>query len=303
MAAKTRAAIYARVSTDEQAAIGYSLDAQIDKMRLYCETYDLEITGEYVDDGYSGRNTRRPAYRKMFSPEEREKWDVLIVLKMDRIHRSSKNFILMMEDLKKHGQDFVSTFEKFNTTTAVGRFALDIIQRIAQLESEQIGERTYIGMREKAQSTNEIMGFTPAFGYSLSGGRLESNQELDTARDIFSMYLGGTTLDMIAYDLNRSGRLTRKGNPWNKFNLRNILHNPVYAGYLRWDGIIQKHDADTAVTPEEFNEVQRLMASKVRDPKKREVWLLEERAMRTAEHLEIDGAAGSQIAATETAKV
>ena len=274
MAGGNRAALYARVSTEEQALTGYSLEAQIEKMHLFCEINDLEIAGEYIDDGYSGTNKRRPAYRRMFT-EDRSKWDVLVVLKMDRIHRNSMNFMEMMKDLRDHGQEFISTFDKFNTTTAAGRFALDTIQRIAQLESEQIGERTYMGMREKAETGGGVMGFTPPFGYYLEDGRLHAaDGEFETVCEIFSMYLSWMTLDEIAYSLNREGILTRKGNPWNKFNLRNILHNPVYAGYMRWEDTRQRHDADTAVTVEEFNQVQMLFASKVRDPKKRDPKLL-----------------------------
>ena len=84
----------------------------------------------------------------------------------------------------------------------------------------------------------------------------------------------GMTMDDIAYHLNRECRLTRKGNPWNKFNLRTVLHNPVYAGYLRWEEIRQRHDAEPVVTVEEFNEVQMMFASKIRDPKKRNPELL-----------------------------
>ena len=276
MSEHNRAALYARVSTDEQAQQGYSLDAQIEKMRLYCEINDLVVAGEYIDDGYSGKTSKnRPAYKRMFSKEERSKWDILVVLKMDRIHRNSREFFDMMDDLKKHNQEFVSTFEKFNTKTASGRFALDIIQRIAQLESEQIGERTYLGMRQKAQSGGGIMGFTPPFGYDLENGELVANEEeTEIVSDIFSMYSNDMTLDEIAYQLNREERLTRKGNPWNKFNLRNILHNPVYAGYLRWEDTLQKHNAPAVVSVEEYNSIQLKMASKIRDPKKRNPQLL-----------------------------
>ena len=277
MTEKNRAALYARVSTDEQALQGYSLEAQIEKMRMYCEINDLVVAGEYIDDGYSGTKSKnRPAYQRMFSEEERSKWDILVVLKMDRIHRNSLEFIQMMEDLNKHHQEFVSTFDKFNTKTATGRFALDIIQRVAQLESEQIGERTYIGMREKAESGKGVMGFTPPFGYGLEDSRVIVNEEeFDTARDIFTMYLSGMTLDEIAYQLNRETRLTRKGNPWNKYNLRNLLHNPFYAGYMRWEETRQKHDAEPVVSVEDFNRIQDMMASRTKDPKKRKPVYLE----------------------------
>lgn len=267
-----RAAIYARVSTEEQATDGWSIDGQLASMRAYCDANDLVVAKEYVDDGYSGRDTNRRAYKLMFSPEEREGWDILLVLKMDRIHRNSRNFMDMMDDLKKHGQEFISTYDNIDTSTAVGRFVMDMIQRIAQLESEQIGERTYLGMREKAETGGGLMGFNPPFGYSIEEGDLVAVPgELETVRRIFSMYSEDMSMDAIAYALNGEGTLTRRGNPWNKYNLRTILHNPVYAGYTRWDGILQPHGGEKAVTPEFYNGIQELMASKVRDPRKRNV--------------------------------
>jgi DNA invertase Pin-like site-specific DNA recombinase len=94
-----RVAIYSRVSTEDQAKEGFSLDAQKDRLRAYCQAKGWEIAGEYVDDGHSGRDTKRPAYRRMF--EEKDNWDTVLVIKMDRIHRNSKNFMEMMDDLKE----------------------------------------------------------------------------------------------------------------------------------------------------------------------------------------------------------
>lgn len=274
-----RAAIYARVSTDEQAVEGYSLEAQKDLLESYCIAEGWDISAVYEDDGYSGRNTKRPAYRKMMS--EMDLWDVIVVIKMDRIHRNSRNFMNMMEVLESNKKMFVSSSEALDTTNALGRFVVDMIQRLAQLESEQIGERTYIGMREKAETletsnaTKKTMGFNPPFGYRLENGALTiDDAEFPVACSIFSMYSSGMTIDQICYQLNRDATLTRRGNPWNKYNLRNILHNPVYAGYMRWEELLIKHDAKIVLTPEEYNDIQLKMASKVRDPKKRNPILL-----------------------------
>lgn len=269
MSDRIRAALYARVSTEEQADQGYSLAAQLQMLRDFCEVFEMDIAGEYVDDGYSGTNTRRPAYRRMFSPDERQRWDALVVIKMDRIHRNSKNFMLMIEDLSKNGQSFFSTTERIDTTTAVGRFAMDVIQRIAQLESEQIGERTKFGMIQKAEQKDGIMGFQPPYGYSIADGELISiPEEQIVVKRIFGSYLENSTLDEIASELNSSFIRTRNGNQWNKYNLRNILHNPVYAGYMHWEEHLIGHHADCPVSIDEYNQVQRLMASKTRGSKK-----------------------------------
>ena len=269
MSDRIRAALYARVSTEEQADQGYSLAAQLQTLRDFCEVFEMDIAGEYVDDGYSGTNTRRPAYRRMFSPDERQRWDALVVIKMDRIHRNSKNFMLMIEDLSKNGQSFFSTTERIDTTTAVGRFAMDVIQRIAQLESEQIGERTKFGMIQKAEQKDGIMGFQPPYGYSIADGELISiPEEQIIVKRIFGSYLENSTLDEIASELNSSFIRTRNGNQWNKYNLRNILHNPVYAGYMHWEEHLIGHHADCPVSVDEYNQVQRLMASKTRGAKK-----------------------------------
>jgi len=265
---KVRVALYARVSTEDQATEGYSLDAQMDMLRAYAELEDMEIYEEYVEDGYSGRNDKRPEYRRMMA--DIEHWDKIIVVKMDRIHRNSRNFMEMMEFLEKHDKGFVSSTELLDTRSALGRFVVDMIQRIAQLESEQIGERTKDGMREKARTSDgKIMGFTPPFGYGTEKGELVVNEEeFEVVKEIFRCYLSGMTMDEICYRLNRNGTLTRRSNPWNKFNLRNVLHNPVYAGRMRWDDMLIGHNCRCVVSENEFDEVQRIMLSRTKRNKK-----------------------------------
>ena len=274
-----RAAIYVRVSTEEQAAEGYSIDAQKELLQDYCLVEGWDVAGVYEDDGFSGRNDKRPAYRRMMA--EMDSWDLILVIKMDRIHRNSRNFMNMMEVLDRHGKMFVSQSESLDTTNALGRFVVDMIQRLAQLESEQIGERTHMGMREKAETLEDAtegkrtMGFTPPFGYRLENGALkEDEDELPIVKRMFDEYAEGRTVDEICWTLNREGILTRRGNPWNKRNMSTILHNPVYAGFMRWEDVLIRHPAAVAVTSEEFNAVQELMASRIRDPSKRNVRLL-----------------------------
>ncbi len=253
-----RVAIYTRVSTEDQAKEGFSLDAQRERLEAYCRARDWMVAASYVDDGHSGRNTRRPAYQRMMA--ERDRWDALLVIKMDRIHRNARNFMEMMDDLGEWGKDFVSATESLDTSTAMGRFVMDIIQRIAQLESEQIGERVYMGMSQKAKAGPGILGFHPPLGYDVREGALLANdREAGLVREMFDLCREGRTLDEIASLLNARNRRTKRGTAWSAVKVHRILHNPVYAGFLRWDGLVRKAEHEPLVPIEFFNEVQELL--------------------------------------------
>ena len=257
----SKAAIYTRVSTEDQAKEGFSLDAQIEKLRSYCKARDWEIAGEYIDDGYSGRNVKRPAYNKMI--EEINKWDALLVIKMDRIHRNSKNFMMMMEYLKKEGKEFVSMTESLDTSTAMGRFVMDIIQRIAQLESEQIGERVYIGMEQKAKTNGGILGFNIPYGYDYINGKLIINQnESENVKNIFQNYLNGISMKKIAGELNSKSVPTKLNKKWGIQTVSLILKNPIYCGYLHWEKYLNPNDHPSIIDKNSFNEVQKLIKKK-----------------------------------------
>ena len=258
-------AIYTRVSTEDQAKEGFSLDAQLDKLRSYCKARDWIIGGEYIDDGYSGRNVKRPAYTKMM--EEMDNWNVLLVIKMDRIHRNSKNFMMMMEYLKLKEKEFVSMSESLDTSTAMGRFVMDIIQRIAQLESEQIGERVYIGMEQKAKTKGGILGFNIPFGYNYSDGFLSINTgEAIVIEKIFSWYKNGRSLGEIAKRLNEKKIPTKKERIWAKKTVSKILKNPLYCGYLHWQEYVYKSDHKPIVEITDFNEIQDIIADRGGQP-------------------------------------
>jgi len=256
-----RVAIYTRVSTEDQAREGFSLPAQRERLDAYCKARDWTGVAAYVDDGYSGRDIRRPAYQRMM--EERDRWDTILVVKMDRIHRNARNFMEMMDRLNSWGKDFASATESLDTTTAMGRFVMDIIQRIAQLESEQIGERVYMGMAQKAKAGAGILGFNAPLGYRIVDGRLVVEpSEARIVQTMFDLCLRGKTLDEVAAEMDRRGATTKRGTRWNPTKVYRILHNPVYAGYLRWDGLMRKGEHEGLVAIEAFNEAQGILRSR-----------------------------------------
>lgn len=275
-----RAALYTRVSTEDQAKEGFSLTAQLERLRSYCEARGWTIAGEYVDDGYSGRSIKRPAYQRMMA--EMDKWDVLLVMKMDRIHRNSRNFMEMMDTLRRSNREFVSMTESLDTSTAMGRFVVDIIQRIAQLESEQIGERVYYGMEQKAQTPienldpnkGEFLGFGHPYGYDYRNGKLQINpEEAAVVKKIFNMYTDGFTIPKIASYLNKSGIPTKKGRKWGDNTVAKIIKNPLYCGYIRWNGIVKKGRHDRIIASDQFNLAQRILANRARTGKRNPVLL------------------------------
>ncbi len=246
-----RAALYTRVSTEDQAKEGYSLDAQIKRLEAYCRSRGWTVTDNYRDEGFSGRNTDRPEYQRMM--KESDSWDVLLVLKMDRIHRNSVNFTLMMDDLRSKGKEFTSMQEKFDTTTAMGRFVMDIVQRIAQLESEQIGERVKIGMERKARFGTGHLGSGHPYGYFYEDGMLKIDKdEAEVVKDIYLLYRRGMSMQKISDKLNSSNIAAKKGGKWNRQSVCKILHNPLYAGYLKWDDFIRPGEHDPIIDCADF---------------------------------------------------
>ncbi len=250
-----KTAIYTRVSTEDQAQEGFSLSAQYERLFAYCNAQGWEVYKIFQDEGYSGRNIKRPAYQEML--KDREHWDMILVLKMDRIHRNSRNFMEMMDNLRQWGKEFSSMLESLDTSTAMGRFVVDIIQRIAQLESEQIGERVYTGMKQKARTAKGILGSRIPYGYKLENGNYKIVEaESVIVKEIFDKCLDDKSLAEIAKELNEMSKKTREGKAWSVWNVRYILHNPIYAGYLRWDGVINKWINPPIITNEMFNQVQ-----------------------------------------------
>lgn len=233
----TRAALYTRVSTDDQAKDGFSLGAQEDRLRAHAKAQGWKVAGVYVDDGFSGRTINRPAYRRMMA--EKDSWDVVLVLKMDRIHRKSRNFLDMIEALQADGKEFASVLETLDTATAMGRFVMGILQGIAQLESEQTGERTLIGMTQKAKSKQGGLGGPAPFGYRWDQGLLVKEPSEAEAVEFMFKYADGGPAG-VAAGLNQHGWKTRSGKPWTYWNVKAILENPVYKGRYVWNDIVQK---------------------------------------------------------------
>ena len=139
-----KCAIYARVSTPEQ-----RIDNQLYDLRQFAQQRGFEVVAEYTDVGVSGTKARRPGLDAMLKDAGKRKFGVLIVAAFDRVARSTKHFLSVVDELDGHGIEFVSRRENIATDGAMGRLFLTLISSIAELESDLIKERIRAGMRRR----------------------------------------------------------------------------------------------------------------------------------------------------------
>ena len=226
-----KALCYVRVSTQEQVN-GYSIGEQIDRLRKYCDAHDWYVANVYTDAGYSGGNTDRPALKEMIDDVKSGKGDCVVVYKLDRLSRSQKDTLQLIEDtFLKNGCDFVSLSENFDTATPFGRAMIGILAVFAQLEREQIKERMTMGLQARVKSGNWKGGIRPK-GYDYIDGKLVINEyEAMQIRELFDRFTKGESIHSIVNIFYEKGYVTSGLNPR---GIKYMLTNKTYAGYVKY---------------------------------------------------------------------
>ena len=195
------AAIYVRVSTEAQREEGYSIEAQREALTAYCVSKGIARYQYYIDGGFSGSNLNRPQIQRLIRDAEEGRLSHVIVYKLDRLSRSQKDTLYLIEDvLNPHGVAFVSLNESMDTGTPMGRLMLGILSAFAQLERENIRERTRMGMRERVRAGYWMGGGRVPFGYDYDEeqGILVPNQDAERVREMYRLYLEGYSPQNIA---------------------------------------------------------------------------------------------------------
>lgn len=231
---KKRAGLYIRVSTEEQVD-NYSIPEQKRRLNAYCQSHDWAVVEEYVDGGFSGAKLDRPAMQKMITDSKAGNLDVVVSLKLDRLSRSQKDTLHLIEDVfLPHHVDYVSVNESFDTGTSFGRAMVGILSVFAQLEREQILERMHSGMEARAK-TGLYHGPKPPYGYTLEKGILKINPtEAVAVRKVFDLWLKGYSYADISKILEKA---FPKGKAWRyASSIHQIISNPVYIGKVRFAG-------------------------------------------------------------------
>jgi site-specific DNA recombinase len=204
---------YIRVSTEQQANEGVSLDAQRAKIEAWCTHNGYELAQVYVDAGISGKSMdKRPGLQDAL--KSLKKGMALVSYSLSRLARSTKDAISIGETVAKRKADMVSLSEQIDTTTAAGRMMFQMLAVLAEFERNLTAERTTSALQHKKATGQKYTNITP-YGFEAIEGRLvQVLAETEVVAEIQAARSSGNTLQSIADNLNGRGIPTKTGKQW-----------------------------------------------------------------------------------------
>ena len=164
---------YIRVSTEEQAAHGISLDAQRAKIEAYALLKDLELVDIIEDAGKSAKDLKRPGVQQVLEKARRKEIDAIIIVKLDRMFRCTVDALNTAQDFDRRGVALHSIHESLDTQSAMGKFFFTLTAALAEMERGLIGERTKTALARKKER-GEVYGEIP-YGFNAVDGKLVTN--------------------------------------------------------------------------------------------------------------------------------
>ena len=241
-------ALYVRVSTDAQVD-GYSIEAQIESLEGYLKSQGWSDYELYADPGFSGKNLERPAIGKLIKDCEDGKIDTVLVFKLDRLSRSQKDTLYLIEEVFNNNEvGFISVRESFDTTTPFGKAMIGILSVFAQLERETILERTRIGLKKRAENGYWRGGGKKPFAYDYDKktGMLVINEERKVIFDLMK------TLRLQGYSYNELSKVTGYDESW----IQGILNAKTNLGKIPYKGELYDGRHEAIITEEEYQQLQ-----------------------------------------------
>lgn len=225
-------ALYARQSIDKPDSI--SVESQLDACRYEAREHEQRV---YVDKGFSGKNTNRPAFARMLADIRAGQIRAVVVYKLDRVSRSVLDFGKMMEEFERYQVAFISATEKFDTQTPMGRAMLNIAMVFAQLERETIQKRVADSYASRSRHGFYMGGRIP-YGYRLTSAVIDGVHtaayqrepaEAKQIQQMFTLYADrmNSLGDIVQY-LQQHQINHLRGGTWNTARLSELLRNPVY---------------------------------------------------------------------------
>lgn len=222
---------YVRASTSEQCTDGVSLSVQRTKIEAYCSLNDLALIDIVEDAGISGKSLDRQGIQSVLERLRDGEANAIAVLKLDRLSRSTRDVLHLVELVEKNGWQLHSIGEKLDSSTASGRFTITILSALAQMEREQIGERTSQALQHKKMN-GDVLGTTP-FGFKTEwdedGKRIlvPTEEEQVILNMIGKMRDSGMSFASIAEVLNKDGVQAKRGGRWHPSTIQNLIQKVI----------------------------------------------------------------------------
>ncbi len=240
--------LYARQSVEKQDSI--SVESQLEFCRFETKGQDYRT---YIDRGFSGKDTHRPGFEALMADIRRGGIQAVVVYKLDRISRSIVDFSNMMETFQSYGVDFISSTEKFDTSTPIGRAMLNLCAVFAQLERETIQKRVKDAYRSRSQKGLYMGGRVP-YGFRVEPARINGiatgqyqpiEEEIQWVRRMYAFYAQeDASLGELARYLQKQEAVNRRQKPFTPARLGELLRNPVY---VKADGEVYRFFRDHGV--------------------------------------------------------
>lgn len=254
-----RAALYARVSTDRQAKEGDSIPAQMDALKKYVDDNpDMVLAGIYVDDGVSGTRSDRDELNRLLDDVKRGLIDVILLTKLDRLYRSIRHYLNMMDVLDKYGVGWKAIWENYETVTPQGRLIINATMSFAQFEAEQTSQRIKQVFSYKA-AKGEVLSGNVTPGYKIVDKHLVQDELAPAVKEVFEHYAR-------TGKLYETVRISAPGLPKTKQGIKTLLQRRIYTG----EAYGNPNFCEPIIDKELFEKVQLQLSRNIKAGRKQE---------------------------------
>ena len=257
--APLRVALYVRVSGQEQAIKGLSLEAQQESLEEYARERGWVIVGVYIDAAKTARKSlgKRTNFLRMLESVKQDNVDLILFTRLDRWFRSVADYYKVMEILDAHNCGWLTTQEQYDTTTAGGRLYINLRLSIAQNEADLCGERIGVVLDSKVKHGTVVSGKIP-FGYRINEEkRLEVVPEnAAIILDAFEHYRSTVSVRATAAYIQRTYGLN-----WDNVRCRRNLVQTLYIGHYESNGRVNPNFCPPIVPRDLYDDVQKLLSN------------------------------------------
>ena len=261
-----RVALYIRVSTEEQAVHGLSIEAQTEALDAWAKSSEAIVVGHYVDAGISARKpaSKRPELQRLLADIKKGNVDLIVFTKLDRWFRNIAEYYKVQEILEKHRVDWKTIHEDYDTSTASGRLKINIMLSVAQDEADRTSERIKAVFESKRARREPLTGHAPT-GYRLEGKKIVKDEATCVAVDaFFRKFLASGSISEAQTHVREEYQFKIEYQLASK-----MLSNTAYYGFRHGiDGMCPAY-----ITKEEFEKIQSMRAKVIRKTKENRVYL------------------------------